>query len=398
MRLIVAGLLVGSATIASSRTVSAQSVVNANASSSTPSPRSSLWWLDVGSASVQQPQGESRLVGSIGAGLWYARRTVALAIDGATALAMDSAGASQLSARARIAPRTWTQTDANLTLLGASGLFARGAEAQQTFNWRMLSLQLDAARASVARGDRDFFGDRVASTLSASYGPWRVGGTVRRAHTDDYFLMEASGITLSRVAASYALDDVGGEVSITQPRWSVAYAPIWRRGREATIGRSFGTSVQATWRVAENVQLMGQGGTQLADVIRAVPQARFVGVGVRWMPSQSVIAPTPLRVVEPMSRAVRVGEVMVERDAGKSAITLFIDAPADARVEIAGSFNDWTPIAMTRGGAQFVYRVALPTGTHLIAVRINGSEWRTPLGLVRVADDFGGSAGRVTVP
>lgn len=393
-----AGLLWGSATIASARALSAQSEVRANASTTTSAPRSSLWWIDAGSASVRQPQGESRLVGAVGAGLWYAKRTVALSAGGATALAMDSAGASQLSARVRVAPRAWTQTDANVTVLGASGLFARGAEAQQSFHWRMLSLQLDGARASISRGDRDFFGDRVGSTLSVSYGPWRLGGTARRAHTDDYFLMEASGITLSRVAASYALDDVGGDVSFTQPRWSLAYAPIWRRGREATIGRSFGTSVQATWRVADNVQLTGQGGTQLADVIRAVPQARFIGVGVRWMPSLRVVTVTSSRVVDPIAPAARVGEVLVERDANRSAITLFIDAPADARVEVAGSFNDWTPIVMTRSGAPFVHRIALPTGTHLIAVRINGGDWRTPLGLVRVADDFGGSAGRVTVP
>jgi hypothetical protein len=53
---------------------------------------------------------------------------------------------------------------------------------------------------------------------------------------------------------------------------------------------------------------------------------------------------------------------------------------------------------MVRDGGAFVHRLTLPTGTHRVAVRVNGGAWRAPRGLAAVADDFGGQAGVVVVP
>jgi hypothetical protein len=179
----------------------------------------------------------------------------------------------------------------------------------------------------------------------------------------------------------------------------------WRRGREATVGRTSGAALMGSLTLAPGVQLIAQTGTQLADVLRATPQARYLGVTMRWMPTRRASparsAPAGKRhTVPPNAEAVvtNAGEVAITREPGHSAVIVTVDAPATAVVEVASSATNWTPARAERSGAYFQHRLDLPAGTHMIAIRINGGAWRAPKGLPVTADDFGGTVGRVTVP
>jgi hypothetical protein len=77
---------------------------------------------------------------------------------------------------------------------------------------------------------------------------------------------------------------------------------------------------------------------------------------------------------------------------------LAIRAPDARRVEVAGDFNEWTPVPATRAvnGVWYVDLMILP-GQYRYAFRVNGIEWRVPDGATAVDDGFGGKSAWLTV-
>ena len=68
------------------------------------------------------------------------------------------------------------------------------------------------------------------------------------------------------------------------------------------------------------------------------------------------------------------------------------------RVEIAGDWNKWTPVAATQAADGTWYiDVALQPGEHRYAFRIDGKRWMVPEGVASVDDGFGGRSALVTV-
>jgi hypothetical protein len=95
---------------------------------------------------------------------------------------------------------------------------------------------------------------------------------------------------------------------------------------------------------------------------------------------------------------MRGDEVLVQRREGHGEVSISLLAAIGAVVEIASSSTEWKPVRAPREGDRFVYRFPLPSGTHRVAVRVNGGEWRAPRGLAVVDDDFGGKAGLIVIP
>jgi hypothetical protein len=83
--------------------------------------------------------------------------------------------------------------------------------------------------------------------------------------------------------------------------------------------------------------------------------------------------------------------------AGRTRLSL--RAPDARRVEVAGDFNRWTPVAARRApnGVWFV-DLDLPPGEYRYAFRVDGSAWRVPDGSAAAADDFGGTSALLVVP
>lgn len=76
-----------------------------------------------------------------------------------------------------------------------------------------------------------------------------------------------------------------------------------------------------------------------------------------------------------------------------------IDAPDARRVELAGSFSDWSPavtLAPVADGRWMAY-VPLRPGVHDYAFRLDGERWVVDPGAPRVADGFGGFNSRLSL-
>jgi hypothetical protein len=86
------------------------------------------------------------------------------------------------------------------------------------------------------------------------------------------------------------------------------------------------------------------------------------------------------------------------RPPGTGRTRVSIRASDAARVELAGDFNKWQPIATTRADNGVWYAdLDLPPGEYRYAFRVNGKEWRVPEGVAAVDDEFGGKSAWLTV-
>jgi hypothetical protein len=75
-----------------------------------------------------------------------------------------------------------------------------------------------------------------------------------------------------------------------------------------------------------------------------------------------------------------------------------IAAPNAERIELRADFTDWSPVELTRTGDAWRLEMAVPSGLHRVAIRIDGGEWIAPPNLPRADDGLGGTVGLITVP
>jgi hypothetical protein len=391
-------------------------VLLANAALATTAPAQTMIWLDAGGARVQQPTSALRSAGGVGGGVWHACGPVAVAAEGSVTMASDSVSAAQYVVRTTLLPRAWARTDVDVSAT-TNGIVLptvngnRAVSARQTLLVRGVELIGQAGAGRTSRLDLRATGHRFSGGAAwqrdTRFGSWRGGAMLMRSWTDDFKLMEASGIVLRDIAPAYTLTDRQLEFGWQRGAWWLQTSRAWRRGTGATLGQTSAFHVAAAWHMNAGTTLIAQVGEQLADVVRGVPQARYTGLAMRWNP----VRPRTLRrdaraladdrggtvTINPVPD-VRGEEVFVQRRAGRGELVISISAPPDAVVEVATSANEWTAVRLSRDGAAFVHHLTLPSGSHRVAVRINGGAWRAPRGLAGVADDFGGHAGVLVVP
>lgn len=382
--------------------------------------RATMVWLDAGGARVQQPTSTLRTAGTIGGGVWHARGRLALAAEGSVTLASDSVSAGQYVGRVTMVPWAFarTEVDVSATTNGVSLPSGNGTRAIAARQHLQLGPFEVSALAGVGRTTRVItrlpthrtghrLGGALAWQRSTRLGVLRAGGQYLRGWTDDFQLMEASGIVLGEIASSYAVADRQLDVAWQRgPLW-LQVSRAWRVGTGKTVGTASGLHVAAAWSVSGSTTLIAQAGEQLADVVRGVPQARYSGVAVRWNPIRPRALRRDARALAderggtlPVAAVpdLRGDEVLVRRREGHGDVTIRIEAPAGAVVEVATSATGWAPTPAMRDGDRWVYRFSLPSGTHRVALRVSGARWRAPRGLAVVDDDFGGQAGLIVIP
>ena len=376
--------------------------------------QSSAWWLDVGGAAVRQPNSTVRQAATFGIGgasggvlgtANDARGAWSIAGDGAFTFAQDSVDAAQGVLRASLTPSRapWTTSDLEVSAT-AIGIRLPGSNGTQSVAWQQ-SVHRGALRvfggAGAGQTSRYRLNSRGASFnagMGISRGSFAGSLTLQQATTDDWQLMEASGFTLTRAAPSYALRDARVDVAWRVARLQLTASGSARAGAGATHGTASGLAGTAAMQLTPSVQIVAHGGRQLADPLRGVPQADYAGLVARWHPRRVVSIPSFLSQLLSETRVVRNAESTLEPRVGGAELVVRIVAAANAVVEIASSTNEWAPVRAVREGEQFVARMVLASGTHRVAVRVNGGSWRAPRGLVRVDDEFGGAAGIVVVP
>ena len=142
--------------------------------------------------------------------------------------------------------------------------------------------------------------------------------------------------------------------------------------------------VQATPRVL----ILAAIGQRPAQSLAFDPSARprtMLGVQLApWASRDRAMAPS----VTPRLRA------WTARSLGDGRTVVRVHCPRAARVELAGDFTDWTPVAFDpAGGGTWEARLAIAPGLHQVQIRVDGGPWQVPPGLPTAQGAFAGVAG-----
>lgn len=169
----------------------------------------------------------------------------------------------------------------------------------------------------------------------------------------------------------------------------------------------------AALRLSRRYALVMGAGRYLYDAATATPGARYFSLALRLATgppraspresmarlASSLLASSLLDLPPPAPPpVVLVAESMTVEPDGPGRVRLLVRAPGASRVEVAGDFSDWQPVALVRDPAErWTVALDLGPGAHRVNLRVDGGPWGVPPGLPVAADDFGGSAGLIVV-
>jgi hypothetical protein len=245
--------------------------------------------------------------------------------------------------------------------------------------------------ASVAQTERD----RAYASDAVELGAWRAIGIARftavlsTARTTDADLFQGTLRLDEPTAPKLRIADATLVAKAWGDRVEVEGVMGLRAGLEGVHGeRAFGVLSVAV-RAWSDVFVVASGGSQLADPMRGTPEWRFVALGLRFASDA-----TDGRV-----RRSRLGPAAAAQRMVDGRVRIVVAAPPTAtRVEIAGTFTGWEPVALQYGPEGWSVLVNASPGSHQLQVRVGGGGWRVPANLPVVADEFGQRAGLIVLP
>ncbi|HEY9428571.1 MAG TPA: glycogen-binding domain-containing protein [Gemmatimonadaceae bacterium] len=325
--------------------------------------------------------------------------------------------------------------------LSAAGTFAQGGRGAWSLQGQLagsaftpslgsLRAELVGSAGGSAHEDGTRTGELLARArvhfMKRSWGAWAGGGGGRTWDGDVWRNMvvgdagiwtRAGASTLVLTAAPAVVDDTirytDTELAArwVSPRVEVGGVVGARAGRGlptvAGSTRAWG-SVSATLWLRANLALVAGGGSYPVDFTQGYPGGRFIQAGLRMAIGRSSAPSTSARSRDagadagsgdgPESAAGAVADFAAERGAGND-VTLRVRAPKARTVEVAGDFTNWVALPLARGADDW-WTVTLPMsdGTHQLSVRLDGSAWVVPPGLVTITDESGVSGLLVISP
>jgi hypothetical protein len=353
--------------------------------------------LEGGAARIQPFARDDRDVLVLGA-LWReGRERLALLASGTMSYARDSVAAVQGIAALAFRPAVDGPYQIEGGVAGAAfgvSTIGRGGSVN-AFARHRLNLATGGFWAGTALGETRRDGLSSTST-SVDLGAWvkmldaELSFSMARLRSSDFPLFEASGIFLSRPAAAHDISD-----AMAAFHWSVGPVVIdaahtWRTGLRASWVQQTAFTWSASWEVTDRAAVQFGMGRQLADPLRGTPDARMASASLRL-----AILPTHETVVALRTTA---HTRLVPQDVGAVLIVRVTGPDSTSRIELAGTFSGWEPVALRRSGDGWEAQVALTPGRHRVGFRVDGGPWRSPANLARVKDEFGGESGLIVVP
>ena len=238
---------------------------------------------------------------------------------------------------------------------------------------------------------RASYGAAPRGVLAASAGAWlrraaltlRVSASLSRVGDTSYTDVESSA------HAGW------GQVTLD----ATLGGRVWSRGG----GRGMYGETSAALALGERMALLLSGGRYPTDPISGSIAARYFAAAIRIHTAAPRHTISRDRTAPHGAGADGAGtstsarlEVQVDRSRPVRLVVHVADA---IRVEVAGDFTDWQPLALSRAGGG-IWEVVLPitSGVHRIDVRIDGAAWIVPAGATRAPDDYGGDVGIFVVP
>lgn len=353
--------------------------------------------FDGGAARIQQNGRDARNALLLGA-LWReSDRRLATLFSGTFTYAGDSVTAAQAIAAVAWRPggqSAW-QTEGGVT--GAAfGVYALGRGGNVSgFARERLVLEGGSVWAGGSAGHTMRDGNSVHSTDVDFGGSLRSGGfeasvSYNRQRTDDGPLMAAALIFLNDQSTVFDFEDASIAAHYERGRFSLDASHMWRTGVRQTFARQTAFAWSAVCVLTPRFSLAVGAGHQLADPLRGTPDVQLISASVRMvgLPWGAVVA----------SRDAAMTSARLVPGAAGAVLIVHVVASDSTRVDVAGSFSAWQPVTLRRTTDGWEAQVALPSGTHRVAVRINDGPWRAPANLGKVRDEFGGEAGIVVVP
>ena len=250
------------------------------------------------------------------------------------------------------------------------------------------SLEVKTGATKIFGGARLAAAGRSA-TLGAPIGPIPTGSRTTVSQTANTAIggISFSGVTAGGEVASLGYrgetgtvagatqTDHGVNAAIANSKLMVA-ASLGRRHRAAqpTIRGSATLGVAMT----PVVMLQVSAGNYPDNPMLGTAAGRFVNAGLSMrLGHRAGSMPAPSNIAAPAPGKTRVA----------------IRASDARRVELAGDFNKWQPIAARRADNGVWYAdLDLPPGEYRYAFRIDGKDWRVPEGVAAVDDEFGGKS------
>jgi hypothetical protein len=351
--------------------------------------------LDAGAAGIRQNGRDTRDALVLGA-LWRdTDRRFATLLSGTFTYADDSVTAAQAIAAFAWRPGDQSAWRSEGGVTGAAfGVYALGRGGNvSSFLRERLVLEGGSLWAGGSAGHTMRDGNSWHSTDVDFGGSLRSGGfeaavSYDRQRTDDGPLMEAAGILLADQSTVYDFGDASIAAHYERGRLTLDASHTWRSGVRQTSASQTAFAWSIEYALTPRFSLAVGAGHQLADPLRGTPDVQLISASVRlvvlpWRAASRDAATTSARLVA---------------GAGGAVLVVHVVAPDSSRVEVAGSFSAWQPAVLRRTTDGWEAQVALPSGTHRVAVRINGGPWRAPANLGKGRDEFGGEAGIIVVP
>ena len=223
------------------------------------------------------------------------------------------------------------------------------------------------------------------SVASTTFDLMRGGSLTDRTRTDTFALADTlrrelhTDFTDAMISGHWELSSLGFDLSIGR-RFSrtTPEITVWGVSAMRSLGPQLGLVVAA-----------GRAGS---DPVTALPGSRYLVAGLRltlganrWLP----------RIETPSASHAARFRIGPSRLTGRE---IRLHAPAAQRVELAGDFTDWRPVAL-EPASEGDWRVVLPIapGLHRLAVRVNGGDWQAPPDTRTVISEFGTRIGEVVI-
>jgi hypothetical protein len=320
------------------------------------------------------------------------------------------------------------------TSLNADGTFAQGGggvwSLQGRFSGSAFTPALGSVRAELAGnagGSAHEDGTRTGELLArarlhlmeSTWGAWAGGGGGRTWDGDvwrDMFVGDA-GIWLRASASTIVLSAAPAVVDDTIRYTDAELSARWTSSRVelsgvagARAGSGLPTvagskrawaSVSATLWLRDRLALVAGGGSYPVDFTQGYPGGRFIQAGIRMaIGGRARTANASAALSSDAHRsathgragaASRIASFGIEPGTG-SDVTLRLSAPDARSVEVSGDFTNWEAIPLARDSrGEWTVTLPITSGTHQVNVRLDGSAWVVPPGLMTISDESGTS-------
>jgi len=270
-----------------------------------------------------------------------------------------------------------------------------------------------------------FTGNRVRDVVDPSFvrtvSPYRATVTLADLHVTPrvhWRALTADVDAMTRLGRAASVWDDYTATFTTVPGNSGSDMSVQRERH----GR-FGGSARVGWEFARSLTLVGEGGRRLSDPMSGLAGSRYVSVSLRVAVDAARLRATRRRDASTaMDAGARrqtpsgarpgvsdtvAGVVVYQDGAADSTRAVMLRGVRGMRVEIAGDFTEWRPVALEPCDAAAVSdapatlwcgRFPLRPGAHYFLVRADGGAWRVAPGATPVPDSYGETVGLLVVP